>query len=124
MDLSHIFEGYGFAKVMQPQQESLSVGGYMTLAVLMLFVLTVLASTILLAVHQTSRKFGFIAKHNYFALQRSIKVFTRSGEIKFLNGVKTICFFTVVFGTQLLTKVTKCSCASGTPRTSSISSFS
>jgi len=86
---------------MQPQQEALPLGGYLTLAVLALFVLLTVASTILLAMHNRTKRFGFIARHNYFALQRSLKVFTRGGEIKFLNGLKTVCFLTVVFGTRV-----------------------
>ena len=96
-ELSQTFEIFKFTEVMQPRQEDLPIGGYITLAILAFFMLVVLISTVLLEVHKRTRRFPTIASHDYFALQRSLKVFTRTGEIKFLNGLKTVCFLNVVF---------------------------
>src|ERR1035441_7975775 len=90
---------------MEPSQEALPLGGYITLGVLALFMFITLASTVLLAWHHRTKKLPFIANHNYFTLQRSLKIFTRSGEIKFLNGVKAVCFLTVVFGHEMFLRI-------------------
>lgn len=92
---------FKFTKVIEPQQEELTTGGYVTLAVLGLFILVTLLSTVLVAIRKKTNKLTFLDSHDYFALQRSLKVFTRQGEIKFLNGIKSVCFLTVVFGKRL-----------------------
>jgi hypothetical protein len=100
-ELSETFEIFKFTDIIQPQQEALPLGGYVTIAILAFFALVVFISTVLVEVHRRTKRFKLIAGHDYFALQRSLKVFTRSGEIKFLNGLKTVCFLTVIFGTWL-----------------------
>lgn len=83
LEFSHEFKKYPFSQVVDPihEQSVMPVGGYVTLGLLGLFLTLTVISTLLVWYNQKRKgeKINFIEKFDYFSLQRSSKVFKKTG---------------------------------------------
>jgi hypothetical protein len=82
-ELSVLLDPYNFSSVVDPsmKQNSMPIGGYIVIGVMAIFLLLTLFSTLFVWLNQrkNNSSFGFIENYDYFAIQRSVKVFKKSG---------------------------------------------
>lgn len=82
----------------------ITLSSYIVIGVIFGFILLTLIMTTLHFIPALSTKIRDNSKLKYlnmFAFQNTKAVFSKSGDIKFLHGIKGFCFILVVIGTLL-----------------------